>query len=135
MAIDRGSLELQEQELTPDLASFRLCPAAGTTGGSVRTGGGMALIQQLAKESGIPNLVSGVILHTRLFDTIGEVLVFTLASIGVRQMLEGTGGNASAPSPTFRLGWSVSRWLPWQHWCCGNGLRGHLSPGGDLPLG
>ena len=50
--------------------------------------GGMApLIQELARESGIPNLVSGVILHTRLFDTIGEVLVFTLASIGVRQML------------------------------------------------
>ena len=48
---------------------------------------GMApLIQELAKESGIPNLVSGVILHTRLFDTTAGAGVHA-GLIGVRQML------------------------------------------------
>jgi len=33
--------------------------------------------------------VSGVILHTRLFDTVAEVVVFTLAAIGVQIVLAG----------------------------------------------
>ena len=51
-----------------------------------QTSGMAPVMQALVEQSGVPNLVSGVILETRLFDTIGEVVVFTLASIGVRQL-------------------------------------------------
>ena len=45
------------------------------------------LIRLLVSQSGIPNTVSAVILQARLYDTIGEVVVFTLASLGVRWLL------------------------------------------------
>ena len=107
--------------------------------------GGMApLIQQLAKESGIPNLVSGVILHTRLFDTIGEVLVFLASMVCGKCSGLNRCGNASAPSPTFRLGWSVagghpggtgvgngSAWSPQSGRICRWGGRWHHRPGVD----
>ncbi|MEB3184534.1 MAG: cation:proton antiporter, partial [Cyanobacteriota bacterium] len=53
-------------------------PAAKTVG---------EIVQTLADQTQVPNLVSGVILHTRLFDTISEVVVFTLAALGVRHLL------------------------------------------------
>jgi len=47
------------------------------------------LIETLTAQTQVPNLVSGVILHTRLFDTVAEVVVFTLAAIGVQIVLAG----------------------------------------------
>ena len=61
--------------------------AAPLTGPLPQVGGMGELISGLAAEGDVPNLVSGVILHIRLFDTVGEVVVFTLASIGVRMLL------------------------------------------------
>ena len=100
--------------------------------------GGMApLIQELAEQSGIPNLVSGVILHTRLFDTIGEVLVFTRASIGVRQML-----GAEPVRQRIRTLTDIPSRVVCEQVATLAGLvavetalRGHLSPGGGFAAG
>jgi multicomponent Na+:H+ antiporter subunit B len=100
--------------------------------------GGMApLIRVLADQSGVPNLVSGVILHTRLFDTVGEVLVFTLASIGVRQML----GAEPVRQRIRTLTDIPSRVVCEQVATLAalvaveTALRGHLSPGGGFAAG
>jgi multicomponent Na+:H+ antiporter subunit B len=42
------------------------------------------IVSKLAELTKIPNTVTSVILGTRLFDTIGEVTVFTLAGLGVK---------------------------------------------------
>ena len=45
------------------------------------------IVAELAQITQIPNTVTSVILGTRLFDTIGEVTVFTLAGLGVKILL------------------------------------------------
>ena len=45
------------------------------------------IVSKLAELTKIPNTVTSVILGTRLFDTIGEVTVFTLAGLGVKLSL------------------------------------------------
>jgi multicomponent Na+:H+ antiporter subunit B len=42
---------------------------------------------QLTEESGIPNAVTAVILRNRLYDTIFEVVAFTIAVIGAHYLL------------------------------------------------
>ena len=53
-------------------------------------------LNELLVQGQVPNLVATVILHTRLYDTIAEVVVFTLASIGVRYLLAGVATLAAA---------------------------------------
>lgn len=95
------------------------------------------VIASLAQTTGVPNLVSGVILHTRLYDTIAEVVVFTLASIGVRFLLAGEPAKASiraiddAPSVVLcQLGATIAALIGVEL-----ALRGHLSPGGGFAAG
>ena len=45
------------------------------------------IVAYLADFTSIPNVVTSVILGTRLFDTIGEVTVFTVAGLGVKILL------------------------------------------------
>ena len=45
------------------------------------------IVDYLADFTSIPNVVTSVILGTRLFDTIGEVTVFTVAGLGVKILL------------------------------------------------
>ena len=45
------------------------------------------IVTYLAEYTNIPNVVTSVILGTRLFDTIGEVTVFTVAGLGVKILL------------------------------------------------
>ena len=45
------------------------------------------IVDYLADFTSIPNVVTSVILGTRLFDTIGEVTVFTIAGLGVKILL------------------------------------------------
>ena len=96
-----------------------------------------SLLAGIASQTGVPNLVSGVILHTRLYDTVAEVVVFTLASLGVRFVLAGEIAAARVrslddpPSVTLcRLGATISA-LIWVELA----LRGHLSPGGGFAAG
>lgn len=65
----------------------------------------LPLINTLVEQTNVPNLVSGVILYTRLYDTVTEVVVFTLASIGVRFLFAG-----SPPSPRCVRSMMRPRW-------------------------
>ncbi|MEX1316233.1 MAG: Na(+)/H(+) antiporter subunit B [Synechococcaceae cyanobacterium] len=96
-----------------------------------------ALIAALSEQTRVPNLVSGVLLYTRLYDTVAEVVVFTLASMGVVWML-----SAERPQATIhglddpavillcRLGATVAALVAVEL-----ALRGHLSPGGGFAAG
>ncbi|MCP9926636.1 Na(+)/H(+) antiporter subunit B [Cyanobium sp. CH-040] len=96
-----------------------------------------ALIAALSEQTRVPNLVSGVILHTRLYDTVAEVVVFTLASMGVVWMLSAERPQTSiqglddpAVLVLCRLGATVSALVAVEL-----ALRGHLSPGGGFAAG
>jgi multicomponent Na+:H+ antiporter subunit B len=96
-----------------------------------------ALIAALSDQTRVPNLVSGVILHTRLYDTVAEVVVFTLASMGVVWMLSADRPLASiqglddpAVLVLCRLGATVAALVAVEL-----ALRGHLSPGGGFAAG
>lgn len=96
-----------------------------------------ALIDALAAETGAANVVSGVILHTRLYDTLAEVVVFSLATLGVGWMLRGTPRPAPLRALTdpavvvlCRLGATTSALVAVEL-----AIRGHLSPGGGFAAG
>ena len=94
-------------------------------------------IAELLNQGRVPNLVSTVILHTRLYDTISEVVVFTLASIGVRWIFSGEPQQRrvlaldDAPSVVLcQLGATMCALVAVEL-----ALRGHLSPGGGFAAG
>ena len=94
-------------------------------------------IETIRLQTGVPNLVSGVILQTRLFDTVAEVVVFTLAASGVRLVLSGeperlrVRGMVDAPSRVLcEVGSTVAALIAVEL-----ALRGHLSPGGGFAAG
>jgi multicomponent Na+:H+ antiporter subunit B len=95
------------------------------------------VIQSLTSQTQVPNLVAGVILHTRLFDTVAEVVVFTLASIGVRLVLASEPQQQrirsldDPPSQVLcELGSTIAALVAAEL-----ALRGHLSPGGGFAAG
>jgi multicomponent Na+:H+ antiporter subunit B len=95
------------------------------------------LIGILVHQSGIPNTVSAVILQARLYDTIGEVVVFSLASLGVRWLLSDSRPERSiqalsdsASVVLCRLGSTVATMVAVEL-----ALRGHLTPGGGFAAG
>ncbi|MEM9770356.1 MAG: Na(+)/H(+) antiporter subunit B [Cyanobacteria bacterium P01_D01_bin.73] len=91
----------------------------------------------IVQDTGIPNAVSGIIFRNRLYDTIFEVVVFTLSIMGVRYLL-----SDETPSPNIRkltdqpsvvlarLGATIAALI-----CVELMLRGHLSPGGGFAAG
>ena len=96
-----------------------------------------AIVKDLLAQTQVPNLVSGVILYTRLFDTITEVVVFTLAALGVRYLLAVEPQRRTIrvledpPSKVLcELGATVSAFIALEL-----ALRGHLSPGGGFAAG
>jgi multicomponent Na+:H+ antiporter subunit B len=121
---------------------FYLIAAAILCLAPLRAAGAMSvdsaqLIRQLVNQSGIPNTVSAVILQARLYDTIGEVVVFTLASLGVRWLLSDAQPerNIEALSDAAsvvlcRLGATVAAMVAVEL-----ALRGHLTPGGGFAAG
>jgi multicomponent Na+:H+ antiporter subunit B len=95
------------------------------------------VLDLLLQSGDVPNLVSTVILKTRLYDTVAEVVVFTLASIGVRWIFSGEPsqrrirGLQDAPSVVLcQLGSTVCALVAVEL-----ALRGHLSPGGGFAAG
>ncbi len=93
--------------------------------------------RELLRQGQVPNLVATVILHTRLYDTVAEVVVFTLASIGVRWLFQGEQRQRrvmaldDAPSIVLcQLGATVCAMVAVEL-----ALRGHLSPGGGFAAG
>ncbi len=96
-----------------------------------------ATVSELLAAGRVPNLVATVILYTRLYDTVAEVVVFTLASIGVRWIFSGDPlqrrirALADAPSVVLcQLGATMCALVAVEL-----ALRGHLSPGGGFAAG
>jgi multicomponent Na+:H+ antiporter subunit B len=46
-----------------------------------------SIVDAVVRDSGVPNVVSGIILRNRLYDTIFEVIVFTIAIMGAHFLL------------------------------------------------
>jgi multicomponent Na+:H+ antiporter subunit B len=47
----------------------------------------MSIVEAVVQDSGVPNAVSGIIFRNRLYDTIFEVVVFTIAIMGAHFLL------------------------------------------------
>lgn len=89
------------------------------------------------EDSGVSNTVSGVVFRNRLYDTIFEVVVFTLAITGVRflmaneQPAQTITQFTDPPSVVLaRLGATVAALIGIEL-----AIRGHLSPGGGFAAG
>ena len=94
-------------------------------------------VDWIVTESGIPNAVSAIIFRHRLYDTLFEVVVFTIAIMGVRFLLADEQPSArvhqfnDAPSIVLaRLGATIAALVSFEL-----ALRGHLSPGGGFAAG
>jgi multicomponent Na+:H+ antiporter subunit B len=96
-----------------------------------------SIVDAVAQDSGVPNVVSGIILHNRLYDTIFEVIVFTIAIMGCNFLLSNErplGQVYQFPDQSSvllaRLGATISALVGIEL-----AIRGHLSPGGGFAAG
>lgn len=95
------------------------------------------LARDAAGETGAANLVAGVYLNYRLYDTLFEVLVFAVAVIGVRYYLVGQKEGAAPPIPESPVVRTAADLLFSPLLLIGVYLVlfGHLSPGGGFAGG
>lgn len=97
----------------------------------------VGIAEAIAADSGVSNTVAGVIFRNRLYDTIFEVIVFTIAIMGAKFLLAN-----DYPSPHIyqftdqasiilaRLGATIAALVGIEL-----AIRGHLSPGGGFAAG
>lgn len=97
----------------------------------------MAIVDAVVKDCGVPNAVSGIIFRNRLYDTIFEVIVFTIAILGSNYLLANERPFCAIyhftdqPSIVLaRLGATIAALVGIEL-----GIRGHLSPGGGFAAG
>ena len=95
------------------------------------------IVQYLSDYTKIPNAVTSVILGTRLFDTIGEVTVFTIAGLGVKILLHDevseeqfVGINDQVIRHLLDFAALLSCFL-----AIDLAIKGHLTPGGGFASG
>jgi multicomponent Na+:H+ antiporter subunit B len=96
-----------------------------------------SIVQTLVQESGVPNAVTAVILRNRLYDTIFEVVVFTIAVMGAHYLLANERPFCAiyqfTDQPSIimaRLGATIAALVGIEL-----AIRGHLSPGGGFAAG
>jgi multicomponent Na+:H+ antiporter subunit B len=96
-----------------------------------------AIAEQIAAEAHVPNAVAGILLRNRLYDTAFEVLVFTLAVLGIQYAFSMHRTETAVfhlEDPTMgilcRIGAMVSALIFLEL-----ALRGHLAPGGGFAAG
>lgn len=96
-----------------------------------------SIVDAVLKDSGVPNVVSGIILRNRLYDTIFEVIVFTIAIMGASYLLANERPLSQIRQFTdetsillARLGATISALVGIEL-----AIRGHLSPGGGFAAG
>ena len=96
-----------------------------------------SIVELIVKDSGIPNAVSAIIFRNRLYDTIFEVVVFTIAIMGANFLLANERPSCTIyqftdqPSIVLaRLGATISALVAIEL-----SLRGQLSPGGGFAAG
>ena len=94
-------------------------------------------VNALIDQFGVPNVVTPIVLDLRLYDTVGEVIVFTLASMGVHHLLKSESAEHDlkpaedeAAVLLFRLGAILNTLIAVEL-----AVRGHLSPGGGFAAG
>ena len=114
--------------LSPDLVTHSPSLVASTD---------VSIAELVAQETGVPNAVSGIIFRNRLYDTLFEVVVFSIAVMGVRFLLanEKPTNRVRAftdhPSVVLaQLGATVAALVSVEL-----AIRGHLSPGGGFAAG
>jgi len=97
----------------------------------------IAIVETVVAESGVPNAVTGIILRNRLYDTIYEVIVFTIAILGAGFLVADEKPTKKIESfndePSIilaRLGATISAIVAIEL-----AIRGHLSPGGGFASG
>ncbi|TAF02147.1 MAG: cation:proton antiporter [Nostocales cyanobacterium] len=99
--------------------------------------GDISITETVVKESGVINAVSGIIFRNRLYDTIFEVIVFTIAILGCNFLLANENPSCTIyqfkdqPSIILaRLGATIAALVGIEL-----AIRGHLSPGGGFAAG
>ncbi|OKH37850.1 cation:proton antiporter [[Phormidium ambiguum] IAM M-71] len=97
----------------------------------------VSIVESIVQDSGIPNAVTGIIFRNRLYDTIFEVVVFTIAIMGAYYLLANEKPQnkiyrfTDEPSIVLaRLGATISALVGIEL-----AIRGHLSPGGGFAAG
>jgi len=98
---------------------------------------GISIVDIVVQETGVPNAVSGIIFRNRLYDTLFEVVVFSVAIMGVRYLMANEQSTESirtftdAPSVVLaQLGATIAALVGIEL-----AIRGHLSPGGGFAAG
>lgn len=96
-----------------------------------------SIVELVVQDSGVPNAVSGIILRNRLYDTIFEVVVFTIAILGANFLLANERPSCAiyqfTDQPSIilaRLGATIAALVGIEL-----AIRGHLSPGGGFAAG
>ena len=97
----------------------------------------ISIVTSIVEDTGVPNAVSGIIFRNRLYDTIFEVVVFTIAVLGVKYLLADETPTdtvyqfSDRPSIILaRLGATITALVSFEL-----AIRGHLSPGGGFAAG
>ncbi len=97
----------------------------------------ISIVDSIVRDSGVPNTVSGIIFRNRLYDTIFEVVVFSIAILGVKFLLADEQPTVKVhqfsdrPSIVLaRLGATIAAIISIEL-----AIRGHLSPGGGFAAG
>lgn len=97
----------------------------------------ISIIKSVVEDSGVPNAVSGIIFRNRLYDTIFEVVVFSIAIMGAKFLLADEKPFCTIyrftdqPSIVLaRLGATIAALVGIEL-----AIRGHLSPGGGFAAG
>jgi multicomponent Na+:H+ antiporter subunit B len=96
-----------------------------------------SIVEAIAQDSGVSNVVSGIIFRNRLYDTIFEVIVFTIAIMGANFLLANEKPStriyqfADQTSVVLaQLGATIAALVGIEL-----AIRGHLSPGGGFAAG
>jgi multicomponent Na+:H+ antiporter subunit B len=97
----------------------------------------LEIVESLVRDGGVPNAVSVVIFRNRLYDTIYEVVVFTIAIMGANFLLATEKPVSKihqfTDQPSIilaRLGATIAALVGIEL-----AIRGHLSPGGGFAAG
>ncbi len=96
-----------------------------------------SIVEVIVQDSGVSNVVAGIIFRNRLYDTIFEVIVFTIAIMGAYYLLANEKPDRQVyqftdqPSIVLaRLGATIAALVGIEL-----AIRGHLSPGGGFAAG
>ena len=98
---------------------------------------GISIVDSIVQDAGVSNAVSGILFRNRVYDTIFEVIVFTIAILGVNFLLANEQPEQTVyqfsdrPSIVLaRLGATITAIISIEL-----AVRGHLSPGGGFAAG